>query len=79
MIFEHTRVQVVFATSLPERPHPYNQTLWPDHCKQQTKGIELVNIVLTNEACLNVRMCVICFNQGQNCIPTCQSQSLKMC
>jgi len=33
--------QVVFATSLPERPHPYNQTLWPDHCKQQSKGAEL--------------------------------------
>jgi len=32
--------QVVFATSLPERPQPYNQTLWPDHCKQQSQGAE---------------------------------------
>jgi len=32
--------QVVFATSLPERPHPYNQTLWPDHCKQESQGAE---------------------------------------
>jgi len=30
--------QVVFAKSLPERPQPYNQTLWPDHCKQHSQG-----------------------------------------
>merc|ERR1712107_845254 len=32
--------QVVFAVSLPERPYPYNQTLWPDHCVQQSQGAE---------------------------------------
>lgn len=30
--------QVVFAASLPDRPQPYNQTLWPDHCKQESEG-----------------------------------------